>query len=72
MNDSDFNTIPAVESLPNVAGLTPTQPRQQRKRRPNRPVPPPPATEDESTNDEAEKEGQTSGRSTGHAIDYRA
>ncbi len=37
MNDSEFNTIPAVENLQNVAGLTPTGQRQERKRRQNPP-----------------------------------
>jgi hypothetical protein len=70
MTDSDFNIIPAVESLSNVPGLTPTQPRQQRKRRPNRPPRPP--TKDEPTDDVAEEEKQPLDRRTGHAIDYRA
>jgi hypothetical protein len=33
MTDSEFQAIPAVENLQNVAGLTPTGPRQERKRR---------------------------------------
>ncbi|MCL5282331.1 MAG: hypothetical protein M1376_20790 [Planctomycetes bacterium] len=37
MNDSEFNTIQAVENLQNVAGLTPMGQRQERKRRQNPP-----------------------------------
>lgn len=37
MTDNEFNTIPAVENLQNVAGLTPTGQRQERKRRQNPP-----------------------------------
>ncbi len=35
MTHDDFNAIPAVENLQNVASLTPTGPRQERKRRQN-------------------------------------
>ena len=33
MADSDMNIIKPVDSLPNVASLTPTKERQQRKKR---------------------------------------
>ena len=35
MADNDFNIIKPVESLQNIAGLTPTRRREERKRRQN-------------------------------------
>ncbi len=70
MTDNDFNAIPAVESPPNVPGLTPAQPREQRKRRPNKPAPPQRPADRDQPSDTAEKE--SSGHDNSHRIDYCA
>jgi hypothetical protein len=66
MTDSEFQAIPAVENLQNVASLTPTGPRQERKRRQNPPRRDPERGEAPPDEDAAEDESDP------HRIDYRA
>jgi hypothetical protein len=75
MADKDYNIIKPVESLYNIAGLTPVKHRQQRKRRQN------PQTESKDKPEE-EPDGSTEQQNSDieittdaddeHSIDYRA
>jgi hypothetical protein len=69
MTDSDFNLIPAVESLQNVPSLTPAKQREQRKRQPNR-SPRQREPGREQPGDSREK--PASDRDDTHSIDYCA
>jgi hypothetical protein len=66
MTDNDFNAIPAVENLQNVAGLTPTGQRQERKRRQG-----PPRRDQEPGRTPPDKAAAERDDDS-HRIDYRA
>ena len=66
MTDNDFNAIPAVENLQNVAGLTPTGQRQERKRRQGSPRRDQESGRTPPDGTTAERDGDS------HRIDYRA
>jgi hypothetical protein len=75
MADNDFNTIKPVDSLHNIAGLTPAGRREQRKRRHNLH----PEAEEEpeqepgdSVDERSDMDKLTRDDDDPHSIDYRA
>ena len=75
MPDNDYNIIKPVESLHNIAGLTPAKRREERKRRQNMHA----APDEEATlelNDSVEKESPDNtpadNENDRHSIDYCA
>jgi hypothetical protein len=70
MMDNEFNPIKPVESLPNVAGVTPAGQRREQKRRQN---PARPGREPQGTPPEAAAEKEPTDRADdSHTIDYCA
>ena len=70
MADSNSNIINPVETMQNIAGVTPAKRREERKRRQNRGY-----TDEEEHNQKTNKEADSSENgenSGGNAIDYKA
>lgn len=75
MADNDYNIIKPVESLYNIAGLTPVERRQERKRRDN--LNPEHKEEPKQDLNESPEQENTTTKSDGdennqHSIDYCA
>jgi hypothetical protein len=66
MTHNDFDAIPAVENLQNVASLTPTGQRQERKRRQN------PPQRDQGRGETPPDKAAAECDSDSHRIDYCA
>jgi len=75
MADNDYHIIKPVESLKNIAGLTPAQRRKERKRRGNFQEAEKPELEqniDESVEQAGCKDDSLENQDRQHRIDYRA
>lgn len=73
--DNDFNIIKPVESLQNIAGLTPVKHREQRKRRQGLHEEKKGESEQEPDNSVDEQDVSAElieNEEDGHSIDYRA
>lgn len=76
MADNDFNTIKPVNSLHNIAGLTPAERRRERRRRRQNPHAGLEEASEQVAGDLTDEDGNTN-KLTGddndrHSIDYRA